>query len=67
MRDLTTAPRHLIVREIARCGRNWGLNDKISIYALKKNGGVWFANKLDATLKAVEVPIVSGTGDILVK
>ena len=44
-----------------------GVGDGISIYVLKKNGGVWFANKLDGTLKAVESPVVTGTGDIVVK
>jgi hypothetical protein len=44
-----------------------GKNDSISIYVLKKNGGVWFANKLDAVLRAVEVPLVLDGGDIVVK
>jgi hypothetical protein len=43
------------------------VNDSISIYVLKKNGGVWFANKLDAVLGAGEVPLVLDGGDIVVK
>jgi hypothetical protein len=48
---------------------NPGQGDKISIYVLKKNGGVWFVNSLDnATLKAVQQPIATGGGDdILIK
>jgi len=41
--------------------------DTISIYVLNKAGGVWFVNKLDATLKAVQVPLNLGTGDIVVR
>ena len=44
-----------------------GLGDTVSLYILNKNGGVWFANKLDASLKAVESPVVLGTGDLVVK
>jgi hypothetical protein len=33
---------------------------------LNKNGGVWFANKLDPNLRAVESPIVGGSGDIAI-
>jgi hypothetical protein len=43
------------------------VNDSISIYVLKKNGGVRFANKLDAVLRAVEVSLVVDGGDIVVK
>ncbi len=40
--------------------------DTINIYVLNKAGGVWFVNKLDAMLKAVQVPVIA-TGDIVVK
>jgi len=40
--------------------------DTISIYVMNKAGGVWFVNKLDAMLKAIQVPAI-GTGDIVVK
>ena len=40
--------------------------DTISIYVLNKAGGVWFVNKLDAMLKAVQAPVI-GTGNIIVK
>jgi hypothetical protein len=43
------------------------VGDTVSIYLLNKNGGVWFANKLDSLLRAVQVPVISGTGDIVVK
>ena len=40
--------------------------DTISIYVLNRAGGVWFVNKLDAMLKAVQVPVI-GTNGIIVK
>src|SRR5206468_62218 len=40
-------------------GTNPGIGDLISIYVLNKSGGVWFANKLDSSLKAVAVPVIT--------
>jgi hypothetical protein len=48
-------------------GTNPAVGDTISIYLLNKNGGVWFANKLDSLLRAVQVPVLVGSGDIIVK
>src|SRR5262249_14302243 len=59
------------------CDPTMGINDTISIYVLNKKGGVWFANELDNTLHAVQVPLYrdpaqcppngSYSGDIIVK
>jgi hypothetical protein len=47
---------------------NPGAADSISIYVLKKSGGVWYANQLDSSLNAVQQPIVSSGGnDLIVK
>jgi hypothetical protein len=46
-----------------------GTGDTVSIYVLNKDGGVWYADKLDASLKAVELPIVvcnPACGDIAI-
>ena len=51
-------------------GTNPGVGDTISLYVLNKSGGVWFADKLDSSLRAVQVPVIVFpvvTGDIIVK
>jgi hypothetical protein len=40
-------------------GNNAGGGDKTSIYVLNKKGGVWYANKLDDSFKAVQVLVPS--------
>jgi hypothetical protein len=44
-----------------------GKDDYVSVYVLGKSGGVWFANKLNNNLQAVESPVIANSGDVIVK
>jgi hypothetical protein len=44
-----------------------GKDDYVSVYVIGKSGGVWFANKLNAKLQAVETPVIANSGDVVVK
>jgi len=42
------------------------IGDSISIYLLNRQGGVWYANKLDASLRAQKTAVVETIGDIII-